>query len=255
MSTPAQAYIVGTGPKKVICLHGWFGHARNWGGLPNQLDGQAFTYAFIDYQGYGTRLNDKGPFTLAQIARDTLAAADQLGWSTFSLVGHSMGGSAIQYVLAEAPERVKSLVGITPVPASGVPFDDDGWALFSSAATDPQARRAILDFTSGHLHGNAWLDSMVASTQQNSSPEAVAGYLDAWAKTDFASRIQGKTLPVLVLVGQHDPALSEDFCRNTWMQYYPNASLQVMATSGHYPMDAAPQELATKIEDFLRAHA
>ena len=71
------------------------------------------------------------------IAEDTLALADQLGWNRFALIGHSMGGMAIQQVLADAPERVSALVGITPVPASGVPFDHSGWDFFSAAAGDP----------------------------------------------------------------------------------------------------------------------
>src|SRR5699024_7635816 len=133
-----------------------------------------FTYAFMDYRGYGDRQDVKGPYTLQQISIDTQALADQLGWQSFALVGHSMGGSAIQYVLADAPERVKCMVGITPVPATGVPFDEQGWALFSNAANDPDARRKILDFTTGNRLIDEWLDSMTNSSMKNSTPEAVA---------------------------------------------------------------------------------
>ena len=89
---PNTAQIVGSGPNKVICLNGWFGHARGWGPLMHSLDTQHFNYAFMDYRGYGARKGSGGPYTIAQIGHDVLALADHLGWQRFSLVGHSMGG-------------------------------------------------------------------------------------------------------------------------------------------------------------------
>jgi pimeloyl-ACP methyl ester carboxylesterase len=46
---------VGHGPRRVIALHGWFGSAHGWGWLPDLIDGDRFTYAFMDYRGYGGR--------------------------------------------------------------------------------------------------------------------------------------------------------------------------------------------------------
>ena len=227
---PNTAQIIGSGPHKVICLHGWFGHARGWGPLLHSLDTQHFSYAFMDYRGYGARRGSGGPYTVAQIAHDTLALADHLGWQRFSLVGHSMGGGAIQHVLADAPDQ----------------------AFFGAAAKDAATRRAILDLTTGNRLTGFWLDAMVQSSLANSDEEAVDGYLTAWTQTAFVERIQGKTLPVLVVPGEHDPALGAEGCKATWLQHYPNARMEVMANAGHYPMDETPVALATAIEKFLR---
>ncbi len=248
---PNTHLVIGQGPHKVIALHGWFGHARGWGPFAQHLNGQDFSYAFMDQRGYGGMKGSGGPYTMAQIAQDALALADSLGWNRFSLIGHSMGGMAIQQVLADARDRVRALVGITPVPAGGVPFDDQGWAFFSSAAKDPGARRGILDITTGNRLSGTWLDAMVQSTLAHSDEAAVADYLVAWAKTDILSRVQGQPLPVLVLPGEHDPALGEATCRATWMAHYPNARLDVLRNAGHYPMDETPIWLATVIEQFL----
>ena len=248
---PNTHLLIGHGPHRVIALHGWFGHAHGWGPFTQHLSGRDFSYAFMDQRGYGGMRGSGGPYTVEQIAQDVLALADHLGWERFSLIGHSMGGSAVQQVLVAAPERVRALVAMTPVPATGAPMDDQGWQLFSAAGSDPQARRAIIDFTTGNRLTGTWLDAMVASTQANSDSEAVAAYLPSWAKTAFVEKIRGQALPVLVLPGEHDPALGEAACRATWMQHYPNARLEVVHNAGHYPMDEAPVILATLVERFL----
>lgn len=243
---------VGSGPRKVLCLNGWFGHAGAWGPFVQSLDLQAFTYVFMDYRGYGRRRGSAGEYTMAQIARDALALVDQLGWQRFALLGHSMGGMAIQRVLADAPERVEALVGISPVPAGGVPFDEAGWALFHSAAVDAGARRAIIDFTTGNRLTGTWLDAMVASSLAHSDEQAFAAYLQAWARDSFVERIEGRTLPVLVIAGEHDPALGAATCEATWLQHYPNAELEIMRNAGHYAMEETPVALASAVEAFLR---
>ena len=252
MSTPLPVHTVGNGEHKVLALHGWFGHAQGWGPMVQHLDTQRFTYAFMDYRGYGARRGSGGPYSIAQIGQDALALADQLGWSRFSLIGHSMGGMAIQQVLAEAPDRVRALVGITPVPASGVPFDEQGWAFFSAAAGDVGTRRAIIDLTTGNRLTGTWLDAMAQGSMRHSDAEAFAEYLSAWARTDFADRIRGQQLPVLVIAGEHDPALGAETCKATWLAHYPQARLEVMANAGHYPMDETPIALVSTIESFLQ---
>jgi pimeloyl-ACP methyl ester carboxylesterase len=242
---------VGHGPRRVLALHGWFGSARGWGWLPDLVDVERFTWAFLDYRGYGARAGVAGEYTLAEISRDALDLADSLGWDRFALVGHSMGGSAAQRVLADAPERVDRLVGISPVPAGGVPFDLQSWALFDGAAANPDNRRAIIDLTTGNRLSRRWLDEMVRFSLDHSTPEAFGAYLTAWARTDLTDEVKGSPVPALAVVGAHDPALGADMMRETWMRHYPNARLEVLANAGHYAMYETPVRLATVVEDFL----
>jgi pimeloyl-ACP methyl ester carboxylesterase len=207
----------------------------------------------MDYRGYGEATDRAGEFTLEEIAGDTLALADELGWERFSLIGHSMGGKAIQRVLADAPGRVEKLIGITPVPAAAVPMDEAGAALFAGAADEPANRRAIIDFTTGNRLTGVWLDAMVRTSLEVSTRDAFAAYLDAWAKTDFQKEIEGNPVPVQVIAGEHDGALGPDVMRATWLAWYPNAELDVFANAGHYPMNETPVALATSIERFLGA--
>ena len=251
MTDQAELQRVGSGEQHVIALHGWFGSGAAWRPLLPYLDGTRFSYAFPDYRGYGARRSEPGEHTIAEAASDVLALADRLGWEQFSLVGHSMGGMVMQRVLLAAPDRVPAMVGISPVPASGVPFDEQTWQLFAGAADEPGNRRAIIDQTTGNRLTGVWLDAMVLHSLDNSDREAFGDYLTAWAKTDFHTQIEGHPVPLKLIVGEHDPALGEATMRATFTNWYPNCELDVFANAGHYAMDETPVALAGAIERFL----
>jgi pimeloyl-ACP methyl ester carboxylesterase len=243
---------VGSGEQhRVIAIHGWFGSAGGWGSLPGYLDPSAFTVALMDLRGYGRRKDVSGAFTMAEAAADAIALADELGWDRFSLIGHSMGGKAIQQVLLQAPGRVRRLIAVNPVPASAVPFDERGWALFSSAATDPASRAAIIDVTTGGRLTKTFVDHVVRHSLENSTPEAFAAYLPAWAKADFTESVKGNDAHIKVIVGDQDPAMSAAVMEQTYLEFFPHAELEVLPNAGHYLMYEAPAALAASIEEYL----
>jgi pimeloyl-ACP methyl ester carboxylesterase len=243
---------IGSGDHHVLALHGWFGSARGWGSLPDYLDGAAYTYVFMDLRGYGGRQQVAGDFTMEEAAADGLALADELGWDRFSVIGHSMSGQAIQHLLLQAPSRVRRLVALNPVPATGVPFDADGWALFSGAAASRDHRAAIINFSTGGRLPAAFIEHVVQHSLGNSTTEAFGAYLESWAKTDFSDQVTGNRAAVKVIIGEHDPALPAPVMEQTWMAFYPAAELEVIPNSGHYPMYETPAALAASIEEFLR---
>ncbi|MGY1664269.1 alpha/beta fold hydrolase [Geodermatophilus sp. SYSU D00696] len=243
--------VIGSGPRRVLALHGWFGSATGWGPFADLVDGDRYTFAFPDFRGYGARRGEPGEYTIAEMAGDAVAAADELGWTDFAVLGHSMGGSVMERVALDAGDRVTGLVGVSPVPASGVPFDEQSWALFSGAAEEPGNRRAIIDLTTGGRLSRTWLDRMVQASLDTSDPVAFRAYLDAWSGTDFADEVRGRRVPVLVVVGEHDPALSAAVMEQTFLQHHPEATLEVLANAGHYAPFETPVALLTCVERFL----
>jgi pimeloyl-ACP methyl ester carboxylesterase len=244
--------ILGSGEHHVLAVHGWFGSARGWGSLPEYLDGSAYTYVFMDLRGYGDRMQVSGKFTMEEAAADALALADELGWARFSLIGHSMGGKVAHQVLLQAPHRVRKLVGVSPAPAAEMPMDEQTWALFYGAASDPGNRAAIIDFSTGNRLTKSFIDQAVRHSLENSTAEAIGAYLLSQAKADFSGQVANvASVPVKVIVGETDPAMSAALMEQTWLTYFPGAELEVMANAGHYPMFETPVALATSIEQFL----
>jgi pimeloyl-ACP methyl ester carboxylesterase len=248
---PIAHHTIGAGPRTVLLAHGWYGSSTGWGPFVDHLDREAFTWVFTDVRGYGARRDEQGDQSLDETAGDLIDLASELGVERFSLVGHSMGGAVVQRVLARAPERVEALVGINPVSSMPTPFDEDGRALFWGAAENRGNRFGIIDFTTGNRNTAVWVNQVVDHSLEQSTKEAFANVLEAWANADFADEVRGKELPVLVVVGEHDPALGEETVRQTWLPLFPNARLEVVANAGHYPMFEAPVNLATLVERFL----
>jgi len=82
-------------------------------------------------------------------------------------------------------------------------------------------------------------------------PEAVAGYLTAWAGADFVADLPRPSVPVHAVVGEHDPALGEATMTATWLEQLPGCELTVIANAGHYAMFEAPVSLLGAIESTL----
>jgi pimeloyl-ACP methyl ester carboxylesterase len=249
----ASSYVtVGSGDHRVLAIHGWFGSARGWSSFPEFIDPSAFTYAFMDLRGYGDRKDVAGEFTVDEVAADALAVADDLGWDRFSVVGHSMGAKFAHRVLLAAPERVRALVGLNPVPAGATPFDEQGWALFSGAADNPGNRAAIIDFTTGNKLTKTFINRVVQHSLDHSTVEAFGAYLQAWARSDFSAQAKvDSATPVKLIVGVNDPALSADVVEQAWRVFFPEAELTILPDAGHYPMFESPVSLATSLEEFL----
>ncbi len=243
--------MIGSGEHHVLALHGWFGSARGWGHLPEYLNTGRFSYAFADLRGYGTRKDEPGQYTMAEAAADALRLADELSWDRFSLLGHSMSGVAIQHILTMAPQRIRRLVGVAPVPASGLPLGETEWALFTSAATSPARRAMIVNYATGNRLPAAFTDAIVKHSLDNSTVAAFGGYLRSWARADLLAKVKGSEIPVKVITGEYDPTQPAEFMEQAWLQVYPNSELEVMRGTGHYPMFETPVALAVSIEEFL----
>ncbi len=144
------------------------------------------------------------------------------------------------------------MIGIAPIHASAFPFDDEGWALFDGAAESDDNRFAIIDYTTGNRNSATWVRKMVDYSVEASTREAFGAYLVPWGKDDFEADIpRDNQPPVHVIVGAHDPALSADFVRSSWLQTYPDATVDELPNAGHYPMWETPVALLTSIEKAL----
>jgi esterase len=242
---------VGHGLQKVLVLGGWLGEAADWIGVVGALDPNAFTFVLFDYRGYGRSKHLFGTYTFAESADDALRLADHLGWRRFSMIGHSMGGVAIQRILLAAPERIEMMVAVNAVPACSARMDLQRLALFESAVGDVTKREIIIDTSTGHRLPRTWLSHRATHSMDVTTPAAFYGYLKEWATVDFSRLVQGNQTLVQVITAEFDPTLTYELMERTWLTWYPNSSAITLANSGHYPMFEVPLALAASLQSFF----
>ena len=146
---------------------------------------------------------------------------------------------------------MRRLVGVAPVPATGLPLGESEWSLFGSAAASPASRAMIVNYSTGSR-----LDPRVRRPGRPAlagqlDEAAFGAYLETWAEADILARVKGNEVPVKVITGEYDPTQPAEFMEQAWLQVYPNSELEVLRGTGHYPMFETPVALAVSIEEFL----
>ena len=240
----------GTGPECVLVMHDWLGDHTNYDPVRPYLDGDAFTYVFVDLRGYGNSIGMRGCYTVKEIARDCLDLADRLGWQRFHLIGHSMTGLATQRIAADAPQRIKSVVAVCPVSAAGNRLSEDARGFFASTGENDDAFRRLVKFVTGGL-SDRWAEVKLQQNRRAVAPKCRGGYLEMFVNADFVDDVRGLETPYLILIGDKDPGFDEEVMNRTFLAWHPNASLHVIRNCGHYPMQECPPYFATTVENFL----
>ena len=94
----------------VALLHGWTGNADiNFFPVYAELV-QQYSVLAVDHRGHGRGLRTDDRFALEDCADDVVAIMDQLGISSVTAVGYSMGGPIAMLMSKQHSSRVHSLV-------------------------------------------------------------------------------------------------------------------------------------------------
>ncbi|GAA4488154.1 alpha/beta fold hydrolase [Gluconacetobacter asukensis] len=243
--------IVGSGHQAVIVLHEWLGNHENYKLICPVLDKNKFTYIFANLRGYGLSKEHVGTYTIKEAVGDVLTLMDYLGHHYFHVVGHSMSGMIAQYLMVTASHRVKNVVCVSPVPASGFRADANTLLSLQASISDDAAICRAIDARTGGRYGTAWLDYKLSIARQASS-EAMAGYLRMFTSTDFSARIKGITSPLSVIIGNQDiPFYRRDSIEPILNSLFKYTRVSEIHDAGHYSMLEVPALFVSLLEQGL----
>lgn len=243
----------GHGPGHVLVMHDWFGDCRVWQPARPYLTLESFTYSFADLRGYGRSRGMAGTFGVEEACSDALALADRLGWSRFSVVGHSMTTVVAQRLAQLAPHRLAKIVLVTPVAPTSMRLDDTTMTMTRKLAlANDESRLVGAKMMWGDRLSDSWIRSKLDHWREAGEPEAVAAYADLWGRTDVSADATKVRTPMLLVACEKDQAPFRADALEGWRRkYYPHASVASIVDSGHYPMQETPPLFATIVERFL----
>lgn len=205
----------------------------------------------------------EGPYTLGDMAADTLALIDVLSVPKVHVVGASMGGMIAQEMALRYPDRVCTLTSIfsTPAPHLGAATPEASAALLLPPATTPEeaGERAITVY---RIIGSPDFDfdeDMVRARGEESFRRAndPAGMLRQLAAIhisgDRTAGLERLAIPTLVLHGEADQLVQLEGGQAT-ARAVPGARLVTYPGMGHDLPRALWEDIIGEIAGHARAH-
>lgn len=108
----------------LLALHGWLDNAASFDVLAPLLTQCRVVAVDLSGQGLSSHRPPSSQYLIWSDLVDLLAIADQLGWDTFNVIGHSRGGMISTLLAISSPERVTKLVTLDTLMPFPSPVDD-----------------------------------------------------------------------------------------------------------------------------------
>ena len=223
---------------------------RLWDGVVDLLPPHLRLIRY-DKRGHGLSSCPPGPYSIDDLAQDTLDLLDHAQVDSCVFVGLSIGGMIAQSLAARVPERITGLVlSNTAAKMGEAAMWQERIAMIEAqgiaALSDPILERW---FAPAFLRQDAHLPwrHMLERTPK-------AGYIaccQAIAGTDLSATTRGLPQPALGIAGSLDGASPPDLVEAT-LDLITDARFTLIEDTGHLPCVEAPEAYAGVLLDFLK---
>jgi 2-hydroxymuconate-semialdehyde hydrolase len=242
---------VGQG-QPVILLHGFPATRYLWSRVVPPLVKAGYRLLVPDLVGYGASVAPAGLLLdMASQSGWLLEMMDVLGIAQASVIAHDVGSAAAQIMLANAPQRVRSLVVLDGVCGSEWAMD----AIASIQAWNPKDAHRLFPVLLRRLGKSPALREMLGAYEGEQGGLRLiraARDLDPRQTEQITQSLRSSRVPALVLWGAHDEFLSVDKVGRPLAELL-GARLAIVPGAHFTPLDC-PAEVAAALEGFLQAN-
>jgi haloacetate dehalogenase len=269
----------GQGPA-ILLVHGFPRTSLMWRFLAPKL-AEDHTVISVDLPAYGrsgipASTDDHFPYSKRAMANELVEAMNQLGFPTFTLIGHDRGGRVSYRLALDHPKNVERLAVFDVIPIlegwarSDARFAQTYWPWILLAQKDPLPESYLLGAPEAVFHnpfgqgsfGREILDEYVSTYRD---PVRVHGICEEYraaatidVQHDRADKEAGNQIecPMLHLWAEGGP-LDTFYAKDggslgIWRQWAPRAQGQAMK-GGHFFPEENPDDTAVLVKRFLSA--
>lgn len=253
----------GLGQPGLLLCHGFTGAKEDFAAEIDDLADRGWHVVAPDLPGHGRSDHpdrDRSRYSTPAFASLLLSLADQLEWSRFVLLGHSMGGLVAQRVALHAPDRLEGLILMDTL--HGPMTEDRGPIDAARHVAATVGLEALLELQRGRpdplsspaherlLAERPGYREFCDRKLLESSPVMYDAVLGELVDTDDTlDRLRSFPAPTLVLVGEQD-TLFIDWASNL-ADAIPNAQPVLISGAGHSPQFENPVVWRQAVYGFL----
>lgn len=251
----------------VIFLHPTPVDHRFWTPLTDRLDGVRAVAP--DFRGHGASelglglpvggfelAPDAPVLTVERLAQDVLVLMDRLQFDSAVFAGCSIGGYVLLELWRRAPERIKGMAFICSKPQP-----DPQAARERRAATIAQVREGKRDVLfDGMVRSSASVSAQAArpeiiaelrATMTLTDNALIATQAGLATRTDSVSTLETVCVPLLVVAGGEDLAVSPADARAFTVSAAPRVDYIFLADAGHFAAYEQPDTVAAVMRNWL----
>jgi len=236
----------GDGPETILFLHGMTGAYDIWW---QQMEALSDRYRVIS-------VTYPPADTLEGMSKGVLAVMDAEGVSSATMVGSSLGGYLVQYLMLTHPERIeRAVLGNTFPPNDLLAQKNEGMIKLLPFLPNWLVMRVFRGSFVTNIYPAAGHSELVLAYML----EQVAGRMSKAQVTARAKAViepfkppdpAALGIPVMIIEADNDP-LVEKALREQLKETYPSASVETLHAIGHFSYLNAPDAYTALLENFL----
>lgn len=243
----------------VLLVHGFASNHEVWAPLEPMLRLRHRTIN-VDLPGFGASERLEGDYSPAALARDLADVLDSLGVHRVDIVAHSWGSSVTLAFALAYPERVRRivLIGAWIYDEQIPPFfrwarmPGIGEMLFTGFYAERPEDRFPMAFEDPSIVSQDLVEAIGRSFERAGTIRAALAAARGQAFLQQESRYHTVQQPTLLIWGANDHVARLRFGERL-AHDLPDARLDVVPRSGHFPMLEAPGHTRWAIAAFLDA--
>ena len=243
----------------LLCVHGLTVDTLGWA-LQLQSFSERHRTVIFDNRDAGQSSPGQAGYSVADMAQDALALADELDLDSYHLLGISMGGAIAQEVALAAPERVRTLTLAVTFPSGGA------WAHSLSRVWSARVREMpherhidellLLNLSEEFFENEAAVQFVRDLALQNphpQDPEGFARQLEASSRHEARDRLPTLSMPTHVIGGERD-ILVPVWKSKELAERIPDTRLTVLERAPHGLSTERAEEFNRLVLDFIAEH-